>query len=58
MGTSMSNVSDSVCNSGLCTNSFIPVAETKDVQDKKDWHLYLPLCYMLAIIATLLLWSS
>ena len=24
----------------------------KDVQDKKDWHLYLSLCYMLTVIAT------
>ena len=30
----------------------------KDVQDKKDWHLYPSLCYMLAVIATLLPWSS
>ena len=30
----------------------------KDVQDKKDCHLYLSLCYMLAVIATLLPWSS
>ena len=24
---------------------------TKDVQDRKDWHLYLSLCYILAAIA-------
>ena len=32
--------------------------QIKDVQYKKDWHLYPSLCYMLAVIATLLLWSS
>ena len=39
-------------------NQSSEVDGTKDVQDKKDWHLYLSLCYMLAVIATLLPWSN
>ena len=30
----MSNVSDSICNTGLCTNLFIPVVQTKESYKK------------------------
>ena len=43
---------------GVVLNSQVS-SWSKDVQeDKKDWDLYPSLCYMLAVIATLLPWGS
>ena len=35
-------------------NTFLCIDDTKDAQDRKDSHLCLSLCYMLAVTARLL----